>query len=98
MDKLIPYLRSAKALPSYKLLVEFEDGVSGIIDLSAWKGHGVFDYWNDEKNFSAFKITSKKKLEWNDDIDMDPDAFYLKIINKSFEDYARDKSLLRYSH
>lgn len=98
MEKLIPYLRRAKALPFYKLLVEFEDGITGTIDLSEWKGNGVFKYWDDEKNFSAFRITSNKKLEWNEYIDMDPDAFYLKIINKSFEDYARDKSVLRNSH
>ena len=60
--KLIPYLPSAKALPSYKLLAEFEYGVAGTIDISEWRVHGVFGYWNDEKNFSAFKISSKKKV------------------------------------
>ena len=98
MKKIIPFLKNAKALPSYRLLVEFDDGLSGIIDLSPWKGNGVFEYWNDENNFSSFRITTDKKLEWNEEIDMDPDAFYLKLINKSFEEYASNKQLLWHSH
>lgn len=98
MNNLIPYLKKATALPGYKLCVEFEDGVSGIIDLSAWKGKGVFVFWDDENNFKSCKITGNKKLAWNEEIDMDPDSFYLKLINKTFEEYAGDKQLLRYSH
>ena len=98
MSNFIPYLKNATALPGYKMLVEFEDGIQGVIDLQAWKGKGVFSYWNDEANYRLFKITDNKKLSWNEEIDMDPDAFYLKLINKTFEEYASDKQLLRYSH
>ena len=66
----------------------FEDGVNGIIDLEKWKGQGVFEYWNKEENFKNFKITNNKKLEWNSEIDMDPDSFYLKLIGKTFFEYA----------
>jgi len=51
-----------------------------------WKNKGVFEYWAKEENFKAFKITKDKKLEWGEDIDMDPDAFYLKLVGKSFEE------------
>jgi len=95
MNKIIPYLKNARALPGYKLSVEFEDGIEGVIDLKKWRGKGVFSFWNDEKNFSSFKITTDKKLEWNEDIDMDPDAFYLQLIRKTFEEYAGNKQLLR---
>jgi hypothetical protein len=54
MSNFIPYLKNATALPGYKMLVEFEDGVQGIIDLLPWKGKGVFSYWNDETNFKLF--------------------------------------------
>lgn len=90
MYKDIPNLEKATALPDYKLALTFADGISGEIDMSGWKGVGVFELWNDEKEFQAFQITEDKKLQWSDDIDMDPDAFYLKLINKSFEEYARD--------
>ena len=98
MNKLIPYLKSATALPGYKLMLVFEDGISGVIDLSSWKGKGLFSYWDDEDNFKAFKVTMGKKLEWNEDIDMDPDAFYLKLVGKTFEEYASDKQLLWHTH
>ena len=95
MNNLIPYLKKAEARSDYKLFVEFEDGINGIIDLSNWKGKGVFEYWNEEKNFLSFTITADKKLEWNESIDMDPDAFYLQLIGKNFEEYAGNKQLLR---
>ena len=98
MYKDIPKIRVAEARENFQLFLSFDDGICGIVDLSEYLGKGVFKYWDDEKNFSTFRITSNKKLEWNEYIDMDPDAFYLKIINKSFEDYARDKSVLRNSH
>ena len=98
MNKLIPYLKTATALPGYKLMVEFEDGIKGIIDLSSWKGKGVFKYWDEEKRFSSFIITTDKKIEWNEEINMDPDAFYLKLVNKTFEEYAGDKQFLRHPH
>ncbi len=43
MNKIIPYIKSAVPVPHYKLLVEFEDGINGVIDLSKWKGRGVFN-------------------------------------------------------
>ena len=95
MNKIIPYLKSANPLPGYKLFVEFEDGLSGIIDLANWKGKGIFTYWNEEENFKSFKLTKDKKLEWGNEIDMDPDAFYLKLVGKTFEEYAGNKQLLR---
>ncbi len=98
MNNFIPYLKNATSLPQYKLIVEFEDGVQGIIDLLPWKGKGVFEFWNNEINFKNFQITKDKKIAWNEDIDMDPDAWYLQLINKTFEEYASDKQLLRYSH
>ena len=95
MEKIIPYLKMATAQPGYKLFVAFEDGVNGVIDLSKWKGKGVFRYWADEENFRKFEITPDKKIKQSDEIDMDPDAFYLQLIGKTFQEYARHKQLLR---
>ena len=96
--KFIPEIINAVSLSQYQLFVEFADGVKGCIDLSRWIGKGVFSYWNDENNFRNFVITKDKKLQWNEEIDMDPDAFYLQLINKTFEEYAGDQQLLRHSY
>lgn len=95
---MIPLLKSATALPGYRLEVTFEDGVHGIIDLSGWAGNGVFKSWEHEKNFSKFKIDADRKLSWSEEMEMDPDSFYLRLIGKTFEEYARDKQVLRYHH
>lgn len=95
MNKRIPYLKNASPQTGYKLYVEFEDGTRGVIDLQKWKGKGVFRAWNDEENFKRFKITADKKIEWNEEIDMDPDAFYLQLIGKTFEEYAGNQQFLR---
>ena len=71
--------------------MEFDDGISGIIDLSKWKTKPSFSSWNVKDNFKNFKITENKKIEWNEKIDMDPDSFYLQLNNKTFEDYASGK-------
>jgi hypothetical protein len=89
MYKDIPKLETAIALDGYKLALTFNDGVSGVVDLSDLKGKGVFEYWNDENNFKKFEIVWNA-LTWNEDIDMDGDSFYLQIINKDFFEYARD--------
>ena len=95
--EIIPKLKLAKAYPDLKLYVEFNDGVNGFIDLSKWKNKPAFSIWNEENNFNNFKITKDKKIEWSESIDMDPDAFYLQLINKTFEEYANNKQLLRHS-
>ena len=82
-------MKNALPQKEYKLFVEFEDGIKGIIDLQKWKGRGEFDMWNDEENFKQFTITADKK------IDMDPDAFYLQLVGKTFEEYAGNQQLLR---
>ena len=40
MNKLIPYLKKAIPQKGYKLFVEFEDGISGIIDLQKMERKG----------------------------------------------------------
>lgn len=98
MENIIPKLRVAKAYSGCKLYLEFFDGVTGMIDLSKWKEKPVFSKWNDEENFKNFKITEDRKIEWGGNIDMDPDAFYLELINKTFSEYAGDQQFLRYSN
>lgn len=87
MEKIIPYLKEAKALSGCRLQLLFEDGVNGIVDLGIWNQKAPFKFWEKENFFSSFKITTNKKIEWNGEIDMDPDAFYLKLVNKTFEQY-----------
>lgn len=87
MYKDIPKIITATALDGYKLALTFDDGVSGIVDLSQYKGHGVFEYWNDEANFNKFEIVCNA-ITWNENLDLDTLNLYLTITNKTFEQYA----------
>ena len=60
MKNLIPYLKNATALPEYKQLLEFGDGIKGVIDILPWKGQSAFSYWKDEANLKSFTIIDNK--------------------------------------
>lgn len=94
----IPIISKTIPLQDYTLLVEFADGVAGEINLSKWVGKGLFTEWNNKQNFDRVTITKDGKLHWTDDIEMDPDAFYLQLINKTFDEYAGHQPLLRHTY
>lgn len=76
----------AKALQGYSLDLEFDDGVSGTVDLSDLVGKGVFALWNDRSTFEQVRIGPSGELVWGDRIDLCPDALYLKVTGKKPED------------
>jgi len=75
-----------KVLPGYRLELEFDDGVSGTVDLSENVGKGVFALWRDPAAFEGVRIGSSGELVWDDRIDLCPDALYLKVTGKKPED------------
>ena len=75
-----------KALQGYSLELEFDDGISGIVDLSDLAGKGVFALWQDRRAFEQVRIGSSGELVWDDQADLCPDALYLKVTGKKPED------------
>ena len=86
----MPNIKIAEALPGYKLLLVFEDGIKGEVDLSNFKGKGVFEYWNKVDNFLKVYVTDHGSIAWTDDIEIDSLNCYLKITNQTFEEYAHN--------
>ena len=86
MNENIPVLVEAKPLKSYRLNVKFSDGVQGVVDLSEFAGKGVFALWNDYSQFEKVKIGGSGELIWNEEVDMDGLAIYLKLTGKKPED------------
>jgi hypothetical protein len=65
---------------NYKIYLEYDDGVSGEVDLSHLAGKGVFQYWNDYNNFKKVYInTESHAIAWSEEIDICPDNLYLKL-------------------
>ena len=75
-----------KVLPGHRLELEFDDGISGTIDLSEAVGKGVFALWRDPLVFEQVGIGSAGELVWGEKIDLCPDALYLKVTGTKPED------------
>lgn len=82
----MPIPIEVKPLENYRLWVRYSDGVEGSVDLSDLAGKGVFALWNDYQEFQKVHIGPGGEIAWNDEIDLCPDAIYLKITGKKPED------------
>ena len=79
-------ISKVKVLSGYRLELEFDDGVSGKVGLSDSVGNGVFAVWRDPLVFEQVRIGSSGELVWGEQIDLCPDALYLKVTGKKPED------------
>jgi len=77
---------SVKILQNYQADLTFDDGVSGVVDLSHLVGKGVFEAWRDSGAFEQARIGTGGELVWGDHIDLCPDSLYLKITGKTPEE------------
>lgn len=75
-----------KALPGYRLWVEYSDGVSGEVDLSDLAGVGVFKVWQQPGFFERVHISTRRTIAWNDELDICSDALYLELTGKSVDE------------
>ena len=82
----MPIPVEVKPLDKYRLWVKFSDGVEGIVDLSEFAGRGVFALWNDYREFERVHIGPGGELAWGEQIDMCPDAVYLRVTGKRPEE------------
>lgn len=75
-----------EALPGYKLWLRYSDGVEGEVDLSEFAGRGVFKLWNDYDVFENVHVGEQGQIAWSGEIDMCPDALYLRLTGEQPED------------
>lgn len=75
-----------KALPGYRLELRFDNGESGVVDLSEFVGRGVFAAWERPGVFEQVAVTSEGAVEWPGELDMCPDALYLRMTGKRPQD------------
>jgi len=79
-------ISEVKVLQGYRLELVFDDGARGVVDLSDLVGKGVFAIWRDRRIFEQVQIGSFGELVWGNQIDLCPDALYLKAMCKKPED------------
>lgn len=73
-------------LEGYQLKLTFNDGTEGVVDLSYLLGKGAFSCWLDRDLFGRVQIGTSGELLWDDQVDLCPDALYLKMTGTSVED------------
>lgn len=82
----MPKPLEVKPLAQYRIWIRYDDGVAGEVGLSDLAGRGVFAAWADATVFSSVHIGSHGAVEWESEIDLCPDALYLRLTGKSPED------------
>jgi predicted aspartyl protease len=70
-------------LEGYRIWLRYSDGVAGEVDLSDLAGRGVFSAWDDRTSFEAVRLDSYGAITWGADIDLCPDALYMRLTDKS---------------
>ena len=75
-------ITKVKATHGFQVELVFDDGVSGTVDFSDLAGKGVFALWFDPSAFAQVRIGSSGELVWGDQIDLCPDALYLRVTGK----------------
>ena len=79
-------VKEVKVVGEYRLDLLFDDGIRGTVDLSTLVGKGVFAIWSDRLAFERVRIGDSGELLWGNQIDLCPDALYLKVTGKAPED------------
>jgi hypothetical protein len=77
---------SVRALPNYRIYLEFSDGTKGEVDLSDLVGGKVFGAWDNPGFFEKVHIGSHREVKWNDEIELCADSLYLKLTGKTPEE------------
>ena len=75
-----------RALPNYRLYLEFSDGATGEVDLSDLASKGVFQAWNDYGFFQKVHIGEHREIKWGADIELCAYSLYLKLTGKTPEE------------
>jgi hypothetical protein len=77
---------TVRALPGYRIYLEFSDGENGEVDLSGLAGKGVFKAWNDYSLFERVRVSRHRSIEWDNEIELCPDALYMQLTGKTPEE------------
>lgn len=83
---MIPKPVETRALDNFRMWLRYQDGTRGEVDLSDIAGQGVFEAWNEPGFFASVRLGSHGAIQWGAEIDICPDAMYLRLTGKSPDD------------
>ena len=82
----MPNVTFVEPRPGYRLWLRYDDGAEGEVDLSYLAGRGVFQAWKRPGFFESVYVGPLGGVTWGDDIDLCPDALYLRLTDKTPEE------------
>jgi len=82
-----------KALGDFRIKVVFDDGVSGVVDLSDLIRKGIFKVLQDPKLFGNV-TTDGVAISWNEQLEIDAFKIYADIVKKSPSDLINNILLM----
>lgn len=82
----MPKPLEVKPLEKFRLWLRYDDGTTGVVDLSDIAGKGVFKAWDTLEFFKAVQIGPHGEIAWGEDLDLCPDSVYMRLTKKSPED------------
>jgi hypothetical protein len=76
-----PAVTKVKVIEDHKLLVSFENGEQGELDMTPYLDFGVFSRLKNPQIFNQVTI-SFKTIEWPCGVDLDPEFVYEKTVKR----------------
>ena len=80
-------------LPNYRLKIEFQDGVSGTVDLTGELYGEMFEPLRDEAVFRKVRVDEFGAVVWPNGADLAPDALYLDITGRGSEEAPESRAV-----
>ncbi|MCY4112998.1 MAG: DUF2442 domain-containing protein [Chloroflexi bacterium] len=77
---------AVEARAGHRLWLRYSDGTDGEVDLSHLAGRGVFKLWDSPGCFASVRIAPTGGIAWGDDVELCPDALFLRLTGKSLAD------------
>ena len=75
-----------EAREGFRIWLRYSDGASGEVDLSHLAGRGVFAAWNEPAYFDKVHVAPHRAITWGDELELCPDAMYMRLTGKSVEE------------
>lgn len=86
MENVSPKLVEVRPLELFRLWVRYSDGAEGEVDLSDLAGRGVFSAWDAPGAFEAVRIGAHGEVAWDEELELCPNAVYMRLTGKAPEE------------
>lgn len=78
---MYPSVRKVTATENYQMIVEFDNGENGVLNMEPYLSFGVFNKLKDPGVFNTARV-SFDTVEWVNGIDLDPKFVYEKCVKE----------------